>query len=334
MTNNVNHELHPITDEEKEAAMLPAQEKKWPFNNKKLMTAMFGIAVATVCLSGCNSSADNNPNKVTATSNDSGEKQPAVPSEAQSFVTEYGNRYSDSVSTYYAVEAYKDTHSGVDPVMSNEYVKNYDFNGEKHFPISPLGFELKELPTDVSFNQESSIKLFNEYTALMLGKYMELISKNPMPDEIKIIDQQFLDNCAGQHLGGYDSWDTEQRDSANNLLRTLKSVVAKHGSAANYSVALASNDKTNTNATLFNKNIPTVTGYYMYNNEKLIAANDDINLVINVDTYKNENVSHSKEVLKDFQLKVVRQPSSQTGNGSAATWTYISIGQYNTTTIK
>jgi hypothetical protein len=346
-TNNVTHEPYPVTPAEKAEAnavtnidvMSPDQEKKWPFNNKKLMTAMFGFAVVSLCLGGCSSSASNNPNTTTAASNNPGEKQPSIPNEAKSFVAEYGSRYADTataVSTYYAEMAYEKTHNSKSLMMTDETVSNYNY-GQERFPTSTLGFSLGELPLNIEVNGEVpievSMNIFNNYTKPMLERYMDLLARNPSAEEIKIIDKEFVDYCGGRYLKGYTTWDKTQADGIEKLQAMAKSIVAKHGSAANYSVAPASTDKNNLNATLFNKELFTVDNTFKGTDpttgkgvEIEEITNNGIRLLVIVDKYQDKTVIQVKETFKDSQLYIRRQPVNL-NRPEDLNYSYISIGQ-------
>lgn len=325
---NVNSELYTITDKEKDdannEAMLPANGKK---GVNKLLA---GIALTLLLAAGGCSSADKNPNTTTSTSSaNPGEKQPSIPGEAKSFVAEYGSRYHDTataISTYYAEKSYESEHGGKSLLMSKKSISEYDFSGQVNFPTSPLGFSVVELPLDAPINQETTMKLFNEYTAPMLSLYMNLIAKNPSPDAVEIIDVQFKNYCAGKVRNGYSTWDKEQAKDADTLLTTAKSIVAKHGPNANYTVLPASTDEKNPEVTLFNKFNKTHVGYNdkYSDTEKLAAfADGGVILGVSVSTYEGSKMSVETEKVKSVQLSFERQPMLST----ASKMTYLSIGQ-------
>jgi hypothetical protein len=307
----------------------PTPEKKGFTNNQKLIAGIAGIALA-LCIGVIGDrllTANSGQNQPVATSTtNSGDKQPAVPNEAKSFVAEYGSMYSDPVSTYYAEKAYEEAHSGKNLIMTADSIDKYNFI-RLDFPTSTLGFTTKELPLDTKIDQNTSIEIFNSYTKPMLDLCLNYLAKNPSPEARKIVEHEVMNYCGGECLQGYNTWDKDQAVEIQKLLDTAEAIVAKHGSAANYSVALASTDDKNPDVTLFNKNIPTIVGYYEYNKEKIALAGDNgIRLVIDIETYNDKKVTKSQEVIWGVALSIERQPETL-GSPTIGFYTGISIGQ-------
>jgi hypothetical protein len=211
----------------------------------------------------------------------------------RSFVRDYGTRYNDAVSTYYATQAYRKA-TGVDLVMTKDYITNYDpLATTEQGPTSTLGFERYSLPVDAKIDIATCEKIFDEYIAKELTLYMNLIAKNPNATDI--IDSQFTN-----FLGPADT-DHADRDYTVKLMESAKVEVAKHGSSANYKVEPISdndNDYSNPNVSYID-NIPSASVDIMetdkYGTTTWFALNARVG--VEIDTYKGQTVSQSADHL-------------------------------------
>lgn len=247
------------------------------------------------------------------------QKAPAIPNEAKQFVNEVGNRYADPVSTYYAVEAYKKDHDGKSPVLSDEFIDNYDNSGPQDGDLSILGFTAYRLPLDAEVNQKTFIDIFNSYIKPNLDLYTNLISKNPSAAAIKIIDDEFKSYCSEN-----TSFKNDDSQIAM-LMTTAKNEVAEHGSAVNYSVAKATDKPNEKNATIFPMADAIMFGSIPWGKQVVKNyADSGINLVLDADKYTGKTVSRVSNVKRGVTLTIWRQPV--TGD---ADYSNISIGQNN-----
>jgi hypothetical protein len=165
------------------------------------------------------------------------QKQQGFSAEAKDFVAKYGDRYSDPVSTYYAEKAYETKNNSPGLLMSDNFISDFEITNNIDVTASDLEFTMMRLPLDTKVCQETSIKVFNNYTSENLSQYMNLLAKNPGQKAEDIIDSQFLNYCAGNYLGKYDSnmWNTKADTAAKKLMDTVKNIVTEYGGAANYS---------------------------------------------------------------------------------------------------
>lgn len=259
------------------------------------------------------------PNAAVADTVNPGEtqKEPAIPNEAKQFVSEVGSRYADPVSTYYAVEAYKKEHSGKTPVLSDEFINNYDNSGPRDMDLSTLGFTAYRLPLDAVVNQKTLIDIFNNYTKPNLDLYMNLLSKNPSAKAVTIIDSEFRDYCSD---GGSFK---EDDNGIAALMATAKKEVAEHGNATIFKTAKASENPNNLDATLYPGADTTTLGTFSWGGQNIKCyTSAGINLVIDSDEYNNKLVNHVKKTTRGIVLSVMRQPT--TGDDK---YSFISIGQ-------
>jgi len=315
---------------------MPPENKNWLHSKQtKIIAAVATLSIlATIGVENLlNDKSDKailptNKAAVTDTLNPGNETQklPAIPNEAKQFVSEVGGRYADPVSTYYAETAYENAHNKQGLPISDVYIENYKSLTYSKGEESDLGFTRYKLPAAEKDNQETVIKVFNEYAVKNLNLYMNLLSKNPLPNAVAIIDEQFRNYCSDTDNKGLPIEFTADNDAINKLMATAKSVVSKYGSAANYSVANGSTKSGDNSITAF----PDVLGAVEtinFNGQKLSSLQaGGVKLTINVDQYDGKNVSHKREVFNDIQLSIIKQPISEAAN-SANNFNYISIGQ-------
>lgn len=276
----------------------------------------------------------------TDTEQDSGTEQD-IPKEAQSFVEQYGDRYADPVATYYAVEAYQKA-NGDDydqsVVLSDEYVANfanshgnYDTSGINYVAggESELGFHDYELPDSEAFDQDTNLKIFNDYFIPMVNRYMNLLAKNPSPDAVALIDAQFLECCS--NTGDNFSYDDQQIE---DLMTMAKDIVATGGSEVNYSILPATIDKSDGNVgdgtTFFDGLVDEGSFYYSNTNENLDGMTGAIKELdirfsgysYDYDKNKVYSTEDTKVMTNDCRFTVQKQPTTI----AEASFNYVSIG--------
>ncbi len=207
-------------------------------------------------------------------------KQTAVPAAAKSFVKEYGDRYTDPVSTYYAKQDYEANNNCPPALMSTDFINSYEISNTVDGDMSSLDFTTLELLVNSAINQQSSIDLFNNYTSVNLDCYMNVLSKNPGAKATEIINSQFLDYCSGGSWANVNNVTLNNKDpeEGQKLIDNFEAVVDKYGSNACYTIEKASNDD-NLNGTLFDKAVPTASKFD--SNGRVIGFVDNgVNIVI------------------------------------------------------
>jgi len=224
----------------------------------------------------------------------------SIPAEAQAFVTEYGSRYADPVSTYYAEQAYIAA-GNKGRLMPDIYISNYDASAQMN-SVSPLGFEWYSVSPDAKIDLTTAMKVFNEYTAKEVSIYMNALSKNPTPEAIAIIDNEFMNYCSDTNNANRF---TEDDEYIATLMETAKGVVAKYGSAANYTVAQGSTVEGRPNSTYFDKDLVTLI---QGQDEKGITTkfSNKVNLAVDVEVFNGESATKDEVTIKDAELFVVR----------------------------
>ncbi len=258
-------------------------------------------------------------------------QQETIPKEAQNFVIGSGNRYADPVSTYYAEISYAKNNNNIGSIITDEDIEAGKVTTDRTIgENSEIGFTEYELPIDAKMDQETSLKIFNEYTSKNLSRYMNLLARNPSKEAQIVIDKQFENYCSsalGDNLPAtaFPLDDTK----IESLMDTAKSVVAKYGSNANYTVTPATTRRANPNSssTLFTST-ESSNEIYDWSDTKIQTIHElGVKIVIDVEVFNGKNVTSKQEVLKDIQLSIMRQPTvakSRTGSP----YTYISIGKW------
>ena len=227
----------------------------------------------------------------------------AIPDEAKEFVEAYGDMYSDPVATYYAEQAYMESSGGLSTTLNttSEWVANYEFSDNIYSEQSELGgIGFIYLPVEDRTDSQLTAELLNnESLTSCIDRYMNLIARNPDTQLVSIIDNEFTKYC------GRGSSDTA------NLLTTLKSVVTKHGSAANYSLAPAiygEDDMTNTVVLDYQ---PDVIIDSRNSDNETLAFSSRVILRMNIDLYASDSTMSSiKESTDDISFSVMRPPES------------------------
>lgn len=248
-----------------------------------------------------------------------------IPKEAQSFVNEYGDRYSDPVSVYYAEKEYKATVNKYGSIMTDKFIDNFKISTGFISQQSELDFTHYMLPTNAPENQETVVKVFNEYIAKELEIYMNLLAKNPSPEAIKVIDSEFRNYCSETGSEGTSMAFAIDDAEIATLMKTAKSVVIKYGSTANFTVARGEIGSNNTQATNFTEKL-SVAEEMESNSKRTRSLQSDANIRINVDLYNGSVRTQKQETFPHTQLSIIRQLNTGSAD-KPADFTYISIGQ-------
>ncbi len=272
-----------------------------------------GLAVLAVIGGGCTAKA---PQEAEQTTTETAEEP--IPSEAKEFIAEYGARYSDPLSTYYAEKAYRDA-SDQGSMITDAYVAEYDINSPSG-GSSDLGFEFYELPLDSEVSAQLSLDVFNNYTARQLTIYMNTLARNPNGKEV--IDDHFKDLCS--YNSGLDQSPgaafTKDDPYVENLMDTFGSIVDRHGSNAHYTVTMASETGDDESASSFDMRRTPIVGTDDHGHVGQFSCNADI--VVRVDVYNADDFVTTYETIEDVELTIIRQPYNTTDSISG-----ISIGQ-------
>jgi hypothetical protein len=224
----------------------------------------------------------------------------AIPSEAKEFIAEYGVRYTDPLSTYYAEKAYRDA-SDQGSMITDAYVAEYDMSSLQR--KSDLGFARYELPFDVNINTQLAKDVFNDYTAGQLTIYMNTLARNPQGKEV--VDRQFEEFCS--ELGNTDpgiagSAFTEDDAYIENLMATFASIVNEHGSNAHYTVTEASDGQSDALSTHFNDS--TLLG--IESDGVIDRFQSSADVVVLVDVYDKDEFKREYVTLEGVELTVIR----------------------------
>jgi hypothetical protein len=205
--------------------------------------------------------------------------------------------------------------------MTDDYINNYK-KPRQQGTVSPHGFVWYELPLNAPLNEETAVRVFNEYTKPMMDNYLNYIAKNTTSAGRAIIDEEFLSYCSNTDSANAFKYDD---DGINILMNTAKAIVAKYGSAANYSVAPASIGyySDNPKNTIFLAGINPMVNEGLWNKEPIKSCDQPgVLLVVNIDKYTGQDVVHATEIIEDVQISFWEQPA-----WSESASTRLSIGQ-------
>jgi hypothetical protein len=260
-----------------------------------------------------------------------GQKQPELSADAKKFVADFGGRYIDPVSTYYAEKAYEQKVNSVGDIMTDAYIDSFN-SDEEQMPDGKsdmLGFKKYELPLNENIDQNTFVKVFNEDFAPGLSNLMNHLAKNPTDKARAVIINEFQRYYSNTADAGQPAAFTYDDQESANLIDTMQQVVDKYGSAANYSVAPASAyDYTNSQTgTIFHDRGAANSGNVEYNGKKIeyFFTNKSVDIAINIDIFNGSKSTTATDIIKDTELTIWRQPAIQ-GLG-ADRFTDISIGQ-------
>jgi len=309
-----------------ESALLTPEKKK-RVHPKRWISA----ALASVALSGCSGSSnsfpkesftapDNITNLDVEQPNTPDQELRAIPNEAKGWVAEYGNRYADPVSTFYAEMGYEKKY-GKPTIISNKDVSEYEITYGTSGDTSPLGFTMGTLELGGTIDQEVSMRLFNSYEAPNLSLYMNLLARNPASGAVAMIEEQFLAYSQGQDLlsvGGV--YDERAGTRTRKIMDTMASIVNKYGSNAIYSIAPAVSGSV--------ENPDSTNSVFFFAGQTDVYTNglgfmDNIEMLVFVDTYVGDRVVRSKEVFGSLQMIV----EFQSPPGTADTFGYLTFGE-------
>ncbi len=311
----MNNETRPDNSQHHYRGSLEPTDPKYEknkFSNKKKIASFLAGAALTLGVIGIGDRAVNalrhtNPEK-NETSTKSSNEQRDIANELKNFVADFGDRYSDPISTFYSNNVYENE-TGVNLIMTDKYISEYDTTAQMHEP-SPLGFERYLIPKDSKIDQNLSMKIFNDYTSKELSLYMNRLAKNPNPEAVAIIDYEFTNYCS---MAGNDNTPefafNQDNEGIATLMETAKSVVAKYGNAANYSVEPASNNSDQQNISYFDENDST-DAQAVDNSGKITEFSSLTDLGIAIESYNDQNFTQFEEIIKNFQLDIVIRPNS------------------------
>ncbi|MFJ4264653.1 hypothetical protein ACIPYU_19610 [Paenarthrobacter nicotinovorans] len=226
-----------------------------------------------------------------------------VPQEARAFVDQFGSLFRDPVGTYYAHEAYASAHSK-DIVIDQQYIAKYVKTDEIQQDISDMGFMEANFPITEPLNKEAFAAFFNgTVREVGIERYLNLLSKNPSPEAIQIIDNEFL-KYYGRPRSGESTSGSESRQRTLILMETLKAVTKKYDSTVNYKIRpidLGAYDATSASTIEAKPAIDTA------NSDGLATGfHAPLGLSIDIESYSDTNtVAHKTETV-DIRMTVDR----------------------------
>lgn len=258
-----------------------------------------------------------------------------IPEEAKSFVDMFQDRYADPVSVYYAEKSYRETIIQSGAIFGDEFLNSIEILNYRKDEKNIIGFFAYKLPLSAESNSDTAIKVFNEDTSINLSLYLNDLARNPSQKATDIIDHEFRLYCSNADMLGEPQAFSHDDAEIDMLMDTAKKIVAEYGSAANYSVAKATTSGSDPNMTQFNTaiNIETHTytahvGTDTYKHTMDDLQSGGVKLVINIDAFNGDKVTHIDKILDSVQMSIIRQPSVSGGTESNPDeYTYISIGQ-------
>lgn len=223
--------------------------------------------------------------------------------EERDFINAYKDRYVDPIATYNSEAAYLKANPGKDLTVGNDYFAGYNAEGTASAPVSPLGFYILKLQPGSEATTQSSVDQFNQALPEM-NRFMNLLSKNPLPDQVKVIKDEFNDYV------GFNN------PSASQLIAVLSAVVEKYGSNAVYVINEGTTDASadKAKATIFDGRKPII------DRVDTRGATDSFhthaNLSITVTSYDKTGKSVvATESLDSFQFSVTRAEKFDPANG-------------------
>ena len=302
----------------------PAPRQRSLSRRGRTALAIAGVALASLLMAasmGCGT-------KEPASSENPGTEQQNLSAEAKKFIAKYGDRYSDSVSTYYAEKAYEANSTIGGAIMTDEYIANFDPAEEQMTDgkSDMLGFKVYDLPLNKKIDQAAFVEVFNDYIAGGLSNYMNHLAKNPTSEAV--IDSEFEKFYSDSSSKGQPIEFTYDNEEVANLMDTCKQVVAKYGSAANYTVAQAvAYDYTDSQTGTVFTGRAVDSGHVDDQGKevKYYFTGLDVDIAIDIDLYKGDKATRVTETLKDTELTLWRH-RAVFGLG-ADQYTEISIGQ-------
>lgn len=299
-----------------------SQEKMGNYNadgkkEHKLMRKGLAVALAgAVALGAAGCSGDKvgakTPEINPSTTNEAVVEAQEVPQEAESFVKQYGSRYEDPVSTYYAAKALESEYGNRSLVMPNDFFENYNVDSQKN-AVSSIGFELYSLPLVDEVGVEDFTKVFNEYVVKELSLYMNSLAKNPTPEAQQVIDFEFTNWCSDAMNRDNNPAPTKDEEYVANLMSICKGIVAEHGSSANYIVKKATNNEVEGESYVSPNGIVNV--FKIDENGKIITFTNNLDMAIAIEKYNDSTSTRETLLISDIQLTYTRQPDGMIAIG-------------------
>ena len=264
----------------------------------KVIAAVAGVIVVAIVLTAIVVG-----NAGVKKSNATTEQSASVSSpEERDFINAYKDRYVDPIATYNSEVGYLKANPGKDLTIGNDYFVGYTFNATPNAPVSPLGFETLILKPGTKVTIQTSVDQFNQALPEM-NRFMNLLSKNPLPDQIKVIKDEFNEYV------GFNNPSSPQKIDA------LCAVVEKYGSNAVYVINEGTTDVSadKAKATIFDRQKPII------DNVDTSGATDSFhthaNLSITVTSYDKTGKSVvATESLDSLQFSVMRAENFDPAN--------------------
>jgi len=237
-----------------------------------------------------------------------------IPQEAESFVEQYGSRYEDPVSTYYAAKALESEYGNKSLVLSDEFFVNYNVDSQKN-AVSSIGFELYSLPLVDEVSVEDFTKVFNEYVVKELSLYMNSLAKNPTPEAQQVIDFEFTNWCSDAMNRDNNPAPTKDEEYVAKLMSTCKGIVAEYGSSANYTVKRATNNEVEVEGESYVSPHGIVNVLKVDENGKIITFTNNLDMAIVIEKYNDNTPTGETLLISDIQLTYTRQPAGMIAIG-------------------
>lgn len=273
----------------------------------RIAVGVLAVSMMTSSLSGCGAEKKNVSIQVEQTQDkNSKTTKQEIPAEAKTFVENYKTRYgTDVLSVYYADKAL----GGRKAVYWDEFFDAYEAKDPDLEKKSIFGFSIYELGIDVPANVDTAVKIFNEYTAPMLSRYMNLLARNTSQESIDIINTEFKNYCSfAKYKYNGPLPDSEEM---GNMMSFAQEIVRKYGYAANYTVAPAVKGYSNDPSVSMFKNDKTyIKAHEASDGHKTTAIYDFDNagekVVVLIDKFTGAESERIIEAVDDVDLKISR----------------------------
>lgn len=244
------------------------------------------------------------------------EETPAVPAEAQDFVTRNGHLFSDPVATYYAEKTYIESNQGQGLILDEGYVSSYDFESPvfEAGDTSPLGgFNTLVMSPETEVNTASSVELFNEALPAM-NRLLNMVAMNPKTENLEVLKHEF------SKYSGISNADSD------NLVNFFQNITLKYGSNAVYTInpaVTAEQESSTVPQSIFTYDAPAIDA--VDEEGKITAFSDQVDFSINVKSFDSQGQANDHtEIAEDVQFSVVQAKEHDPLNTG-----YVGIGVRN-----
>ena len=217
----------------------------------------------------------------------------SFPEEARGFIEEFGTQYTGPLATYRAEQSYAQNNDGLASTLGNNWISSYESTNNIMSPSSELFYiQFTQLALDTPIKNETVVDILNNpQTTESIDRYMNLIARNPSPEAIAAIDNEFI-----KYTG-------RNNPDAANLLDSLKEVVSTHGNAANYSLAPAAlSSDTEEGTTVFTYNEAAIDD--MSDDGLVRAFNSNVTLRFDVESFESDGSSSVERVSGDERISL------------------------------